>query len=171
MCCFQQLGVESQPGFGTKTHRGRKAPAVQRREYQKSVAQQDRSNTARLETYAAVSECGQQSPRREPATSESSSIAQRPKSLKAWVRSPTFSVSGLSRKRKTTGLTSRLWASSRAADLECLIGREALRKYPWRILFGWSPRATQKGGGELVASAERSALIVKSGELDPFTSR
>lgn len=30
VCCFQQLGVESQASIGTKTHRGRKPPAVQR---------------------------------------------------------------------------------------------------------------------------------------------
>ena len=92
-----------------------------------SVVRRKRSNTARLERYAAVSECGQQSPAESQPRPSTQDIARDDKRVRVWFRSRMPSVSGLRRKRNIEGLTSRLRASSRAWSLECLIGRGAVQ--------------------------------------------
>ena len=57
--------------------------------------------------------------------------------------------------RKSEGLTSRLRASSRALDLDCLIGRGAVRIPCKYFTVGLVDRTTAESGWENVASAER----------------
>ena len=56
---------------------------------------------------------------------------------------------------KIVGLTSRLRASSRALDLDCLIGRGAVRIPCKYFPVGLVDRTTAESGWENVASAER----------------
>ena len=56
---------------------------------------------------------------------------------------------------RSVGLTSRLRASSRALDLDCLIGRGAVRIPCKYFTVGLVDRTTAESGWENVASAAR----------------
>jgi hypothetical protein len=90
------------------------------------VVQQDRGNTARLETYAAVSECSQQTPA-ESQPHASPQVLRNDQEVASLGRiAYEIRSMALADGQDTVRLTSRLRASSRALHFACLIGRGAV---------------------------------------------
>jgi hypothetical protein len=125
-----------------------------RKGYQRRVAQQSRSNTARLETCAATSEFSQQNPAGcQPRRVRVLEYCATTKSVRGHSLAPiAYAIRCRAQAdawmRVSEGLTSRLRASSRALDRECLIGRGAVRIPCKYFMVGLVDRTTAESGWE-----------------------